>query len=175
MKIITTTLALFFLLSCKESRIFESESIKNNNCFEVLLNLRITQNDQLLLFYKDASIAYFDDAHTVLAKVKGSPAPQSIVFTLPAEVYPNDLRLDISSNKNQSPIVIYGVDLRFQGRTFHIGQDDFGRYFSPNQYIGYNSATATATLSAIEDQYDPFFNTKEIIYKELEKILGQRL
>lgn len=170
--------AFFVLVSCKKDANKEavnSETEVKANTFDVVFDLIIKQDDELILFYKDASIAYFDDKNTVYVGVKGSNQSQRITFSIPEGVYPNDIRFDISSNKTQAPIVINGLDLIFEGRIFHIDKKDFDKYFKPNEYMKYDPTTATATMSMIDDKYDPFFNTKETIYKELEKVLAQRL
>jgi hypothetical protein len=178
-KVILVSLFLpFVFVSCKneakKEEVLSVEEVKANT-FDVVVDLVIQKDDELILFYKDASISYFDDQHTVYAGVKGSQTAQKVIFSIPEGVTPNDFRLDISSNKTQAPIIINSVEINFEGRTFYIDRMNFDKYFKANDFIKYDSATSTATMAIKDGQYDPFFNTNEIIYKELEKVLAKRL
>lgn len=170
-------LSLIFL-SCKnETKTGEAntpEEVKANT-FDVTIDMIIKKNDELILFYKDASINYFDDKNTVYAGVKGSDAAQKVTFSIPEGVMPNDIRFDISSKKDQEPIKINSITMSFEGKKSIISQADFLKFFKPNEYIQYDAASATASFSEKDGNYDPFLNTNPPIYLELEKLLGKPL
>ncbi|PWA06874.1 hypothetical protein [Flavobacterium psychrotolerans] len=165
-------------LSCKneakKEEIQPVEEVKANT-FDVVLDLNIKKDDELILFYKDASISYFDEDHTVYAGVKGNEQSQKVIFNIPEGVLPNDIRLDISSNKKQDPIKINSIELNFEGRTFRIDQNNFEKYFKPNDFIKYDASSSSITMSEKDGNYDPFFTTNPAIYAELEKVGGKKL
>lgn len=169
-------MALF--ISCdkkeKKEKKEEVEEIKANT-FDVTVNLTAAKGDELILFYKDASISYFDDKNTVYYGIKGSPEPQNITFSIPEGILPNDIRFDISSKDNQEPIIINAVTLSFEGRTFRIEPKDILKYFTPNEFIVFDETTGTATFIKKEGNYDPYFLTKPTIYPELERVGGVKL
>ena len=170
-------LSLTFLSCKKESKSDNSVAVTEvkANTFDVTIDAVIKNDDELILFYKDESINYFDEKNTVYIGVKGNNLAQKVTFNIPEGVMPNDIRLDISSKINQEPIKINSVTLSFEGKQSIISQVDFLKFFKPNEYIQYNDASATATFSEKDGNYDPFFNTKPPIYLELERLLGKPL
>ena len=63
-------------------------------------------DDELILFWKDKSISFFDDNHTIYQGIKGSEVPQKVVFEFQEGDIPNDIRLDITSKKEQNKIIL---------------------------------------------------------------------
>lgn len=166
---------LTVFISCKnKEEVAPVEEVKANT-FDVIVDLKIEKKDELILFYKDPSIAYFDDKNTVYNGLKGNPESQIVTFSIPEGVLPNDIRLDISSNKDQSPIVLNSITLSFEGRVFKIEQKDILKYFTPNEYIKYDEKTGTINFVKNGENFDPYFLTKEIIYPQIEKVRGAKM
>jgi len=168
-------LMLVSLISCKNKEEEQPVEEVKANTFDVIVDLDIKKDDELILFYKDASISYFDDKNTVYYGIKGKPESQKITFSVPEGILPNDIRFDVSSKKNQEPIKINSVTLSFEGRTFNIGQKDLLKYFTPNEFINFDETSGTATFIKNGENYDPFFLTKPTIYPELEKVRGVKM
>lgn len=167
--------AVVCFVSCKNKEFQEPVEEVKANTFDVIVDLNIQKDDELILFYKDASIAYFDEKNTVYNGVKGKPEAQTITFSIPEGVLPNDIRFDISSKKEQQPIKINSVTLSYSGKVFKIDQKDLLKYFTPNEFINFDAATGTASFIIKDGNYDPIFNTKPSIYVELEKIENSQL
>lgn len=174
---------LFFLnlflmvsfISCKNKEVEKPVEEIKANTFDVIVDLDIKKNDELILFYKDPSISYFDAKNTVYYGIKGKNESQTVTFRLPEGILPNDIRFDISSKNDQEPIKINSVTLSFEGRTFKIEQKDLLKYFSPNEFINFDENTGVATCIKKGENYDPFFLTKPTIYPELEKVRGVKM
>jgi len=161
--------------SCKnKEEVAPVEEVKANT-FDVVVDLKIEKDDELILFYKDPSIAYFDDKKTVYNGVKGKSESQLITFSIPEGVLPNDIRFDVSSNKDQAPITINSITLSFEGRIFKIEQRDILKYFTPNEFIKFDEATGVATFIKNGENFDPYFLTKPLIYPEIEKVRGAKM
>ncbi|WP_291286375.1 hypothetical protein [Flavobacterium sp.] len=166
---------LTFFIGCKnKEEVAPVEEVKANT-FDVIVDLQIQKDDELILFYKDPSIAYFDDKNTVYNGVKGNIEPQSLTFSVPEGVLPNDIRFDISSKKDQDPITINAITLSFEGRTFKILKGDILKYFTPNEFIKFDEATGIVTFIKNGENFDPYFLTKPAIYPEIEKVRGAQL
>ena len=166
---------LTFFVSCKnKEEVPVVEEVKANT-FDVIIDLKIQKDDELILFYKDPSIAYFDDKNTVYNGVKGKPESQIVTFSVPEGILPNDIRLDISSNKEQDPIIINSILLSFEGRVFKIEQKDILKYFTPNDFIKFDEATGTVSFIKKGENYDPYFLTKETIYPQIEMVRGVKM
>ncbi len=170
-------LAVVLLSSCKNNKEAEQptkEEVKANT-FDVIVDLNIQKDDELILFYKDRSIAYFDEKNTVYNGLKGKAESQTVTFSVPEGVLPNDIRFDISSKKGQEPIKINSIVLSYEGNNFKIEQKDLLKYFTPNEFINFDATTGTASFVEKDGNYDPIFNTKPAIYAELEKVEGSKL
>lgn len=166
---------LIFFISCKnKEEVTPVEEIKANT-FDVIVDLKIQKDDELILFYKDPSIAYFDGKNTVYNGVKGSSEIQSLTFSVPEGILPNDIRLDISSKKDQDPIIINAITLSFEGRVFKIEKRDILKYFTPNEFIKFDEETGEVKFIKNGENFDPYFLTKPVIYTEIEKVRGVQL
>lgn len=178
-KIILVSLFLSVaFLSCKnETKKEEVQPIEEvkANTFDVTVDLILKKDDELVLFYKDESISYFVEDMTVWAGLKGSNAVQTAKFSVPEGISPNNFRLDISSKKEQEPIVIKSIGFSFEGRSFSVKGEDLEKYFTTNEFIKYDASSATVTLLKINDAYDPFFLTKETLFPEIERVRGVKL
>ncbi|WP_433765050.1 hypothetical protein [Flavobacterium ginsenosidimutans] len=173
--ILINLLAIVCFISCKNKDVQEPVEEVKANTFDVIVDLNIQKDDELILFYKDASIAYFDEKNTVYNGVKGKAEAQTITFSIPEGILPNDIRFDISSKKEQQPIKINSIALSYNGKIFKVEQQDLLKYFTPNEFINFDAATGTASFTEKEGNYDPIFNTKPAIYVELEKLEGKQL
>jgi len=163
------------LVSCKNKEEEKAVEEVKANTFDVIVDLNITKDDELILFYKDPSISFFDEKNTVYYGVKGKNDSQTIIFSVPEGILPNDIRFDISSKKDQVPIRINSVTLSFEGRNFKIDKKDLLKYFTPNEFINFDETTGDATFIKKGENYDPFFLTKPAIYPELEKVRGVKM
>jgi hypothetical protein len=173
--IFLNVLLLGSLISCKnqeEKKLIEEVKA---NTFDVIVDLDIKKDDELILFYKDPSISFFDEKNTVYYGIKGKNEHQTIIFSVPEGVLPNDIRFDVSSKKDQEPIKINSITLSFQERKFIIDQKNLLKYFSPNEFINFDETTGNITFIKKGENFDPFFLTKPAIYPELEKVRGVKM
>nr|WP_294782275.1 hypothetical protein [uncultured Flavobacterium sp.] len=173
--ILINLLAIVCFISCKNKEVQEPVEEVKANTFDVIVDLNIQKDDELILFYKDPSIAYFDEKNTVYNGVKGKPEAQTLTFSIPEGILPNDIRFDISSKKEQQPVKINSISLSYNGKIFKIEQKDLLKYFTPNDFINFDQTNGTASFTEKDGNYDPIFNTKPAIYVELEKLEGKQL
>ena len=175
-KLIFINLVLLTLFSsCKnKEEVTPVEEVKANT-FDVIIDLKIEKNDELILFYKDPSIAYFDDKNTVYNGVKGNAESQLATFSIPEGILPNDIRFDVSSNKEQTSVIINSITLSFEGRIFKIEQKDILKYFTPNEFIKFDEAKGEVSFIKNGESFDPYFLTKPTIYPEIERVRGAKM
>ena len=162
-------LSIMFLTSCKDKvvEIEEPEIIT----FDVTIDVIVPKDDMLIVFYLDASDDWFSEKKTVWLGVKGSDQPQKCVFSLPEGVLPKDIRIDISSKKEQKQVTLNSVSLSYNGNNLMIQKQDIDKYFTGNEYIKFDAKTNVATLNKVGENFDPYFNTKPILYPEFQKLL----
>lgn len=167
----------FLIFSCgsksdnqNEENIVEEVKI-NPNTFKIEVEGIWKEDDELIVFWKDASISYFDDDHTIYQGVKGSNDPQKVIFELEEGFVPNDFRFDVSSKKEQSEIVLNYIKLEQQDRVFIITKEKLGEFFRGNEFLDFEPKSGTILTKTINDAYDPILFTNPKIYVELEKVL----
>ncbi|MHC0444414.1 hypothetical protein ACWA1F_03340 [Flavobacterium sp. 3-218] len=166
---------LTLFISCKNKEEAQPVEELKTNTFDVIVDLKIEKDDELILFYKDPSIAYFDAKNTVYNGVKGKTESQQVTFSIPEGILPNDIRFDVSSNKDQNPVIINSITLSFEGRVFKIEQKDILKYFTPNEFIKFDEETGTASFFEKGENYDPYFLTKEVLYPKIEMVRGVKM
>jgi hypothetical protein len=164
---------LLIITSCQK-RSYNPDG--NGDVFNVELDIKIKNDEELILFYKDGSNEWFIDSKTIAVSLKGSDDFQKVVFKFPNDILPNDMRLDIGTNefKNQTHIEIKKFTLVYFDKRFEISGKKFITYFRGNQYIQYNEENMRFYL--IKDpqgNYDPFFETKADFFPELIRLVKQ--
>ena len=155
----------------KEAETAAQEVKVNPNTFKIEVEGIWKENDELIVFWKDASISYFNDDHTIYQGIKGSDMPQKVVFELEEGFIPNDIRFDVSSKKEQKEIVLKYIKLEQQDRSFVISKDELTDFFRPNEFIDFDKASGKITTKTIDGVYDPILFTTPRIYVEMEKVL----
>ncbi|HBX62356.1 hypothetical protein [Empedobacter sp.] len=151
----------------------DKDRITNSNTGLVLtINADFNKSDELIVFWKDKSIGWFTEEKTIYAGSSDVEGHQNIEFKFPENVTPTDLRLDISSNKDQKEIKINFIKIADQGREFYIFGDELTKYFQPNEFINYNDSNNKLSLSSKGENYDPFLTTTHNFILELQKVLN---
>lgn len=172
--LLVTTMVLS-LASCGKKEEVKDETIKvNPKTFKVEIEGIFKKDDELILFWKDKSISFFDDNHTIYQGIKGSEVPQKVVFEFQEGDIPNDIRLDISSKKEQNEITLNYVKLEQESRSFMILKDKFTEFFRPNEYMSLDSKTGKITTKELNGGYDPILFTNPVIYPQMEAVLMTR-
>lgn len=166
-----------FISSCKdeESKIVDdketlSENAINPNTLKVELDITLEKDDELILFWKDASISYFDAENTIYAGIKGNANSQKVVFEFEEGIIPNDIRIDVSSKKEQLPIKLNSIKISQQDRVFMADKNNFEKYFKANDFVKFDSETGIISFEDKGDMHDPFFTTNVIFGPEFEKV-----
>lgn len=166
---------LAILSSCGKKEEVKDETLKvNPKTFKVEIEGVFKKDDELILFWKDKSISYFDDNHTIYQGIKGSEAPQKIVFEFQEGDIPNDIRLDISSKKEQNQITLNYIKLEQEIRSFVVSKDKFAEFFRPNEYIRLENKTGYISTKEVDGNYDPILFTTPKIFPKMEAVLMTR-
>jgi len=169
----------FLVFSCgnksenknKEDLVSEEKNEINPNSFKIEVEGIWKKDDELVVFWKDASISYFDDEHTIYQGIKGSDLPQKVIFELEEGFVPNDIRFDVSSAKEQNEIILNYIKLEQQDRYFVITKDKLTKFFRPNEFVDLNTTSGIIKTKIINGTYDPILYTNPEIYVEMEKVL----
>jgi hypothetical protein len=175
-------LSMFALVSCKDKEVQNEnnevapfEQVQKDNII-VTLTAVVKKDDSFQLYYKNEDSEAFSEEKSFFIEFKGSETEQNIVFNLPEEEFPNYLRMDFGTNKEQSPIEIKNLKLSYYDKTVEIKDSNFFDYFYGNELtvkIDKQNAIVEPLLSA-EGNYDPMFASADGLRKQLEQLVQQQ-
>lgn len=172
-KIILAFSVLTIFISCKKEGSHDSDlPEKPVELFKVGLDLVIQKDDSLQVFYKDIADKDWKSYNSVTNFVKGSPVVQQVLFKLPEDVVPKEIRIDFGTNIDQAPIEIRNFKMEYIKKTFQAKDTMFFQYFMPNDQIQYSRNTAIAKpIYKKGTTYDPLFLPREVLLVEIDKLL----
>ncbi|MBC7524227.1 MAG: hypothetical protein H7239_07300 [Flavobacterium sp.] len=177
MKIKSILLILFTvcLLSCKnDNKENNKQEVKEvaQNIFKVSINVIAKKNDDFCLLYtEDGSINFTKGS--IWQNLKGSENEQQVVFYLPKDAYPTQLRIDFGVNKEQGDIVLKAIVCEYNGKKKEIRGNDLGLLFRPDETkCTYDSATGLIkAISKNGQKQSPSFYPQEAnLGPELKKL-----
>lgn len=181
MKKILLLILSITLFSCKndenKDKTVNGSEVKvevDKTLMRVTFSLIAEKDDKACLFYTEDGTINFDDKKSVWSDIKGSKTAQEIVFTLPKDVLPKHLRVDIGRGKNpeQTYIDIKGFKVTYLDKEFSADNNSVFNYFYPNKDI--NIITPKSTILKKKDNNQ---ETAVILYphqplsEELSKII----
>lgn len=183
--VLAAILTCLVCLSCKNedkgTRLESEGSLKNDkpkseNFLGIDIIVKYEQDDNFELFYITSDDEKFSGDQMRRESVVGSKDFQSIKFEISKDDYPLVLKLDPSTNPNQSSVTIQELTLSYGNRSYKIKGNELNKYFSFNAGIEINPSDST-TLKLqpikIEDnmKYDPFMignvRLKEVLTTKL--------
>lgn len=131
------SILVFFLLltSCNENsktgvqhRIISDKS----TVFKVTISAVIKKIDDFSLYYTTDGSINFQKIPAIWIGVKGSNSEQEITFSLPKNVKPTQLRIDMGRNPKQAEIILKWVKLSYNGKAVDLPGTMVFSYFRPN-------------------------------------------
>ena len=176
-KLIVSFLMVFALFSCKkETKPTETEAKKEevSKIFKVTLDVKVSKDDTFHLFYTEDGSINFNEESSIWVELKGSPQSQKVVFNLPENTIPTQLRLDFGINKLQDDIIINNFSMYYAGKTFEAPSSKFFDLFRPNELVvGIDPATNTIKPIKKEGQaYGPsFYPREDAVTKQIELLV----
>lgn len=168
---------LGFLISCNSKNKSEEKQVEDKllqslvrkgvdnkdlkNTFLVILNVLANKNDNFQLFYTEDYMLSFNEDQSIIKLISDANDYQNIVFTLPSNVLPDRLRIDVGSNRNQKVIKIKSLLFRYNDKEVFIPSELISKLLVPNEFVNYRLGEDTYNLLTlnVEDKtiYDPAF------------------
>lgn len=169
-------LSLSFV-SCENKKTEENSTtpesvVSKDSPFTVKINALILKDDIFNIYYNEDGKDVYLPEQVVIIETKGNNTAQDIVFELPKDVMPMNLRFDLGSNKDQKSIKINSFQMDYMGKSFATKSGgEFIKYFSPNPQIVFDAATSSANIVIDETvMYDPIFFATPDLKKEIENL-----
>jgi hypothetical protein len=123
---------LLSLVSCKK----ETDKKEGNQklaelkeTFDVNFNLVVEKDDTFQLYYTEDGTLNFSDDKSIKSELKGSVDAQDVLFKLPADVLPTNIRLDFGDNPEQGSVVVNSLKLKYLNNEFNVTKDLVTQYF----------------------------------------------
>ena len=168
-------LSLSLLVSCKDENAVEKTEEQAKKNVKVTVSALVKVDDDFQLFFReeDNIATPFEEGNSLWTKVTASDKPQNIEFTLPENVLPNYLRLDLGTNEGQQSVVISGMKIEFLDKKIEINTSTFFEtYFVHNNSIEIKDKSTGEVITKKDENgtYDPVFNSGENLKFELQKM-----
>ncbi|WP_130734808.1 hypothetical protein [Flavobacterium sp. J27] len=178
-KIVLCILMMAVFISCKNENNKpetngKTEELKET--FDVSFNLTIPKDDTFQLFYTEDGTLNFGDENSVKSIVKGSETAQTVLFKLPADVLPNQIRLDFGNNAEQGDIVVNSMKIKYLDKTydvsFGLGKESVTHFFYLlDAQVKYDEATSTINLLKPTGKiHDPMMWSNQLLSEEMVKL-----
>lgn len=174
-KVIFFSVGLIFI-GCKNNQqhnsgeqphLAKSEEVIHDDLFKVVLDVTISEDDLLQLFYVDDMPEGAFSAEKRLAyNIKGQATSQKIKFTLPKKVFPYKLRLDFGENKIETSVKINLIELKHNSDSIVIDALVLERFFHPNIYL--EKGDSGYLRKTLNGRYDPFLVSTPLLEKKIE-------
>lgn len=106
--------------SCKDEKDVDSLEVVTPEAvdtgYKVTVNVIVKKDDDFSLFYNEDNTIDFTKIDAMWQGVKGSESEQPVVFNLPVEVVPTQLRLDFGMKQDQEDIILRSVVIEHKGK-----------------------------------------------------------
>ena len=145
----------------------ESKKLIKDNLLKVIIDITISEDDRIQLFYvDDMPDGAFSAEKRIAHNVKGSNSAQKINFTLPHKPFPFKLRLDLGENNIQSAVKINSIELKYNSDSIFIENSVLEYFFHPNIYL--EKVDSVYLRKTLNGRYDPFLVSTPLLEKKIE-------
>ncbi len=172
-KALFSSLALFLVLtSCKDNKENTEAAPKEAAVVTVTIRAAFEKDDSFAVYFDEEGKEAFKPENAVIVEAKGKAGAQDLVFKMPEDVRPLSLRFDLGANPEQGKVTIETFTITKGDKTFTAPGKDFTKYLAPNDQIGFDVASGTATITKPEGAvlYDPFFLPTQALRDEMVKL-----
>ncbi len=161
------------LYSCKDEKKAEEPKVEEKpQTFDVTLNMIVKQDDNFQLFYTDESTPSFDETKTLWLPVKGSEKAQDIVFKLPEDVIPTNIRVDLGNNAKQVSMKLNNFKMSYFGKSYELKDTLITKNFVVGEQLIYDKTTSTLTPNQGKASiYDPLLYPQDNLKEEIQKLV----
>lgn len=167
----------FSVIGCKNEKSNNTDELsvaKEENNFKVKLTVTVKKDDTFSLFYTEDGSTDFSKIPPIWLNVKGSNSPQDIVFNLPEDAIPSQLRLDFGLSKDQEEMVIDKFGMYYFGKSFEIPGDKFYFYFDADKsktIFDKDKRTVNAVFKSGVRQFPSFYPNTRPLGEEIQKLV----
>jgi hypothetical protein len=175
-KIFSSVLIILLLASCKNEakKEVKQDETKLPETVGVTFNVLVQKDDVFHLLYTEDSSLNFSDDKSIALRVKGSDQPQDIIFKMPVDVFPTNIRLDIGENKDQGEMAVNSIKGSYYTSSFeHKEPASFVKkwfYFNDFQLSCDEKTNNVKAVIGKDGRYVPLMWCNEVIRDEFIKL-----
>jgi hypothetical protein len=122
-------------MACKKEKSIDESVLQKSEIalaeFVITMEVTVKEDDDFSVYYTQDNTIHFVDEPTWV-HVSGKSAKQQVVFRLPENVYPTQLRFDFGLNEMQEAIEIHQLKFEFKNQTKVITEANLATYFRPD-------------------------------------------
>lgn len=176
-KILSSALIILLLASCKNDGKEEAkqDETKLPETVSVIFNIVAQKDDVFHLLYTEDSSLNFSGEKSIALRVKGSNQPQDIIFKMPEDIFPTNIRLDMGENKDQGEMTINSIKATYYKSSFeHKETADFAKkwfYFNDFQLAPTDKTNNVKAVVGKDGRYVPLMWCNEVIRDEFIKLV----
>jgi hypothetical protein len=160
-----TVILLLIFMSC-DNKSKEDKEVENQEGYSLKIEGLFLKNDKIQVYYLVGE--EWKEENSILFPVYSNPSLQTLDIKLPPKLVPNNIRIDISSNKTQQNITLKNISV-FKGNDVIIYGDNelFSNYFVLNEYITWDNDYFGYKVQEVNGIYDPYFIGNDTFIKNL--------
>jgi hypothetical protein len=176
--IVISIFSILTLISCKNEsgkKEGDQNQAELKETFDVNFNLTIPKDDTFQLYYTEDGTLNFGDDKSVKSVVKGGELAQNVLFKLPVDVLPTNIRLDFGENTEQGNVVVNSMQLKYLNnsydKTFSSSEPLTHYFYTIETQVKLNDASSTAEIVHPKGQaYDPLMWSNQFLSEEMVKL-----
>lgn len=175
-KILYTSLlgsALLMNFSCNNGKLnttsIETENTINVTDFVFELEGVFPTNDRFQLFYSNDN--NFLEENSVNVNVYGQSVMQKVTFNLPTDVKPQNLRLDLGSNVDNSTVSIRNIRITYKDQEILLSDNEIRDFFPETESVTYDILKLNYSLKPGADGvFDPIWFSNEKLKRSMNQL-----
>jgi len=138
--ILSVVLIVLFMSACKNTENTDAKKddvakVAVKERFSVEMTVQAQKQDDFTVFYTEDGTNSFDGVKAVWSGVKGGNVEEHLLFDLPEEVIPTNIRVDFGIKKEREDVTLKNMKIEFYGKSLEIKGSDFFTYFLKNEPV----------------------------------------
>jgi len=167
MRKIILYLFILVIFGCKEGKrtnTTQDEGLTNSNKtkLELVLQVIVPKDDVFEVYYHEPEEKTFTSKNYVFKEIKGGSEIQEVSFTIPDNIYPERLRIDLGKNIDQGEMIFKSARFIFGEKEYVFSEEEIKNQFKPSKFMLFDPKTRKIKTQRINNKYDPYFYTMKV-------------